>query len=93
MAEESGGSAVSEELKETLKSVGIISCGFYFLDSANRSKSTHKPRRGMETLPPIDEKALKGDALSHQAMLVFIGEYCRGAIADHWQSGGFRDDR
>lgn len=47
--------------------MGIISVGFYFLDAPQRNYSPQKPGRCMEALPPIDEKALKGDALSHQA--------------------------
>ncbi|OAK95675.1 hypothetical protein IQ06DRAFT_329081 [Phaeosphaeriaceae sp. SRC1lsM3a] len=67
--EEHDGQAVSEELKARLKPVGIISCGFYFLNDPQRSEGHHNARQGIEELPSIDEKALKGDALSHQATL------------------------
>lgn len=61
---------VSAELKQKLQSVGIITCEFYFLDNPTRNKNLRGMRKDIETLPPISEKAIKGDALSHQAMSV-----------------------
>ncbi|KAH7389621.1 hypothetical protein DE146DRAFT_738910 [Phaeosphaeria sp. MPI-PUGE-AT-0046c] len=86
--EENDGSAVSEELKAKLQSVGIITCGFYFLDSPQPSYRHHKARHGVEVSPPIDEKALKGDALSHQAIL---GATETTEMIDYYDAG-YADD-
>jgi len=48
--------------------VGVITCEFYFLDQPQRNPNVQGAHKEMEELPPISEKAIKGDAISHQAM-------------------------
>ncbi|KAH7084824.1 hypothetical protein BKA63DRAFT_573833 [Paraphoma chrysanthemicola] len=66
---ESGIEAVSAELKQKLQPVGIITCEFYFLDKPKRNKNLRGVRKDIEALPPVSEKAMKGDSLSHHAIL------------------------
>jgi hypothetical protein len=47
--------------------VGVITCEFYFLDQPQRNRDLHGAHKEMKELPPISEKAIKGDAISHQA--------------------------
>ncbi|KAF1921827.1 hypothetical protein BDU57DRAFT_563962 [Ampelomyces quisqualis] len=58
-----------EDLKAKLERVGVITCGFYFLENSRRSRCFLDARKEMEVLPPVSEKVVKGDALSHQTTL------------------------
>jgi hypothetical protein len=60
--------SVPEKVKEALKDTSIISCSFYFLDNPKPNRRLRGARKAMNELPTVDEKAVKGDALSHQAM-------------------------
>jgi hypothetical protein len=61
---------VPEDIKEALKDTGTISCSFYFLNDPKPNHKLRGARKSMEELPTVDEKAVKGDALSHQATYV-----------------------
>jgi hypothetical protein len=51
-----------------LKHVDIITCGLYFLNNPQQNPHLHGAHKELEELPTVSEKAIKGDALSHQAM-------------------------
>ena len=60
---------VNEKLKKKLRSVGIITCEFYFLHTPQRSSMVEFPAKEvLEKFGTVDEKCVKGEALSHQAM-------------------------
>lgn len=59
---------VSEEIKKKLEPMGTITCGFYFLEDAQRNQHLRVAHKEIEELGTVSEKATKGDALSHQAM-------------------------
>jgi hypothetical protein len=46
----------------------MITCGFYFLNNPQKTVHLRGENKEMDELPPVSEKAIKGDALSHQAM-------------------------
>ena len=54
-------------MKEKLESVGIITCGFYFLENARLNRHPHIAPKAFDDFGTIDEKAVKGESLSHQA--------------------------
>jgi hypothetical protein len=60
--------AVPQGLEATLKHIGIITCGFHFLNNPQHNPHLHSAHKELEKLPTVSEKAIKGDALSHQAM-------------------------
>lgn len=60
--------AISEDLHHKLQPVGIITCEFYFLNNARRSSRTGFVHKELEKLGTVNEKDIKGDSLSHQAM-------------------------
>jgi hypothetical protein len=45
----------------------MITCEFYFLNDPQRNSHLHGAHKEMEELPPVSEKVMKGDAISHQA--------------------------
>jgi len=57
---------VSEELKETLDLMGTITLKFYYLENAHKNENFHLPRRMVDGIGTVSEKAVKGQALSHQ---------------------------
>ncbi|KAF2833541.1 hypothetical protein CC86DRAFT_415385 [Ophiobolus disseminans] len=61
--------AIPEELKKKLQPVGIITCEFYFLNNPRRNTHLHGAQKDIEELHSVSEKAIKGDALSHQTVL------------------------
>lgn len=61
---------IPEDLKEKLKPIGIITCEFYFLNNPRRNSHLHGAQKDIEALQTVSEKAIKGDALSHQTVLV-----------------------
>jgi hypothetical protein len=62
------GEPTPEDLKKKLEPVGIITCNFYFLDNAQRNPEIHFAQQELEKLDTVNEKLVKGDSLSHQAM-------------------------
>ena len=61
---------IPEDLQKKIRLVGIITCEFYFLNNARRSAKTKFVHRELEKLDTVNEKAIKGESLSHQAMSV-----------------------
>ncbi|RAR02987.1 hypothetical protein DDE83_008388 [Stemphylium lycopersici] len=62
--------APSDDLKRRLEPIGIITCEFYFLENAQKSPERRSIEgKKLEVLDGVDEKAVKGEALSHQATL------------------------
>jgi hypothetical protein len=61
---------IPEDLQNKLQPVGTITCEFYFLDNARRSPKTSFVHEELEKLDTVNEKAIKGDSLSHQVMYV-----------------------
>ncbi|KAF1937305.1 hypothetical protein EJ02DRAFT_458833, partial [Clathrospora elynae] len=60
---------IPEDLKKKLQPVGIITCELYFLDNAQRNQQIRFARKELEKLETVNEKAIKGESLSHQAIL------------------------
>ncbi|KAF1830661.1 hypothetical protein BDW02DRAFT_601471 [Decorospora gaudefroyi] len=60
---------VPDHLKKKLESVGIITCEFYFLENLRCSPRFRSLRKELERLETVNEKAIKGESLSHQAIL------------------------
>ncbi|CAG5182045.1 uncharacterized protein ALTATR162_LOCUS9964 [Alternaria atra] len=60
---------IPEDLQNKLQPVGTITCEFYFLDNARRSPKTSFVHEELEKLDTVNEKAIKGDSLSHQVIL------------------------
>jgi hypothetical protein len=60
----------SEDLQNKLNPIGIITCEFYFLNNAQRSSRTGFVHKELEKLDTLNEKDIKGDLLSHQAVYV-----------------------
>ncbi|KAI5379955.1 hypothetical protein J4E82_001502 [Alternaria postmessia] len=60
---------IPEDLKKKIQLVGIITCEFYFLNNARRSAKTKFVHKELEKLDTVNEKAIKGESLSHQAIL------------------------
>jgi hypothetical protein len=60
--------AIPEALKKKLQPVGIITCEFYFLNNPQRNPEMHFAQRELEKLEMVNEKAIKGESLSHQAV-------------------------
>jgi len=67
-AGEAATETVPEALKKKLQPVGIITCEFYFLNNPRRNPHLHGAQKDIEELPSVSEKAIKGDALSHQTV-------------------------
>lgn len=61
---------IPEDLQKKIRLVGIITCEFYFLNNARRSPRTNFVHKELEKLDTVNEKAIKGESLSHQAMSV-----------------------
>jgi hypothetical protein len=59
---------VPKDLKEKLQPVGVITCEFYFLNNPQRHPEIHFAQKGLEKLGTVDEKAVKGESLSHQTL-------------------------
>lgn len=59
---------IPEDLKAKLKSVGVITCEFYFLNNPRPNPHLYGTQKDIEELDVISEKAIKGDALSHQTV-------------------------
>lgn len=59
-----------EELKKRLDTTGIITCQFHFLENLqrNRNRDLHVEQKDIEEIGTMSEEAVKGDALSHQAV-------------------------
>lgn len=68
VTEEDGDESVTDELREKLQPAGIITCEFYFLRNTQRNLHGYGERKEIEELGSLSEKAVKGDALSYQAM-------------------------
>ncbi|KAF2025119.1 hypothetical protein EK21DRAFT_93521 [Setomelanomma holmii] len=66
---ETGSRAVPTDLKKKLQSVVIITSELYFLNSPQHNPRLNGAHREMEKLPPVTEKTIKANALSHQAIL------------------------
>ncbi|CAN9270990.1 unnamed protein product [Alternaria alternata] len=60
---------IPEDVKKKMRLVGIITCEFYFLNNARRSAKTNFVHKELEKLDTVNEKAIKGESLSHQAIL------------------------
>ncbi|OWY48808.1 hypothetical protein AALT_g8180 [Alternaria alternata] len=60
---------IPEDLQKKIQLVGIITCEFYFLNNARRSAKTKFVHKELEKLDTVNEKAIKGESLSHQAIL------------------------
>ncbi|CAN9373262.1 unnamed protein product [Alternaria alternata] len=60
---------ISDDLQKKMRLVGIITCEFYFLNNAKRSPRTNFVHQELEKLDTVNEKAIKGESLSHQAIL------------------------
>jgi hypothetical protein len=71
MTEENNHEETPEEIKAKVKSVGVIACGFHFLENPRRNRCFLSSRKRMGVLPPVSEKDVKGEALSHQTTYVF----------------------
>lgn len=65
---ETGAETIPKDLKEKLKHVGIITCEFYFLNNPRRNTGVYGAQKDVEALKSVSEKAIKGDALSHQTV-------------------------
>ncbi|KAH3970147.1 hypothetical protein HBI25_050640 [Parastagonospora nodorum] len=61
--------AICDVPKTKLQTVGIITCGFYFLNNPKHNTNLLGVHKKLDVLPPISEKSIKGEALSHQAIL------------------------
>ncbi|KAL5120469.1 hypothetical protein ACEQ8H_001487 [Pleosporales sp. CAS-2024a] len=59
----------SEASKARLKKTGVITCEFRFIDKVGKKLPKHCTNKNMPKLPPLSEKEMKGNALSHQAIL------------------------
>ncbi|KAI4685193.1 hypothetical protein J4E81_009006 [Alternaria sp. BMP 2799] len=60
---------IPEDLQSKLQPIGIITCEFYFLDNARRNPKMVFVQKELEKLDTVNEKAIKGESLSHQAVL------------------------
>ncbi|RYN23470.1 hypothetical protein AA0112_g9379 [Alternaria arborescens] len=60
---------IPEDLQKKIRLVGIITCEFYFLNNARRSPRIEFVHQELEKLDTVNEKAIKGESLSHQAIL------------------------
>ncbi|RYN76430.1 hypothetical protein AA0117_g5479 [Alternaria alternata] len=60
---------IPEDLQKKIQLIGIITCEFYFLNNARRSAKTKCVHKELEKLDTVNEKAIKGESLSHQAIL------------------------
>ncbi|KAG9190577.1 hypothetical protein G6011_08665 [Alternaria panax] len=60
---------ISEDLQNKLQPIGIITCELYFLNNAKRNLNASFEHKELEKLDAINEKAIKGESLSHQAVL------------------------
>jgi hypothetical protein len=63
---------VSEDLLNKLQHIGIITCEFYFLENARHNPNTGFLHKELEKLDKVNEKAIKGESLSHQAVYVWL---------------------
>jgi hypothetical protein len=64
--EDNGSEVVSEALREALDDLGTITLEFRFLENIQRNKDIRVPRKVVDDIGIISEKAVKGEALSHQ---------------------------
>lgn len=66
--EECSDAPPSDDLKKRLEPIGIITCEFYFLENAQKNPERRcVDGKKLEVVDGVDEKAVKGEALSHQA--------------------------
>jgi len=61
---------IPEDMQSKLQPIGIITCEFYFLDNARRNPKMVFVQKELEKLDMVNEKAIKGESLSHQAVYV-----------------------
>jgi hypothetical protein len=59
---------IPETLKKKLQPVGIITCELYFLNNPQRNPEIHFAQKELEKLETVNEKAIKGESLSHHAV-------------------------
>ncbi|KAL1797329.1 hypothetical protein ACET3X_003935 [Alternaria dauci] len=60
---------IAEDLQNKIRPIGIITCEFYFLNDVKRNPKTSFAHKELEKLHTVNEKAIKGESLSHQAIL------------------------
>jgi hypothetical protein len=72
-----GSDTVPDDVKKALQAVGTITCTFYFLNNPIRNRYLRGAHKDMCGLPSVSEKAVKGDALSHQATRVPQQAHCQ----------------
>jgi hypothetical protein len=63
---------IPEDLRDKLQPIGIITCEFYFLNNTRRNQKVAFVHKELEKLGTVNEKAIKGESLSHQAVYVRI---------------------
>ncbi|KAF2710613.1 hypothetical protein K504DRAFT_454880 [Pleomassaria siparia CBS 279.74] len=60
---------VDEETKESLELMGTITLSCYFLKNAKKNETFISPRKVIDNLGEVPERAVKGETLSHQTSL------------------------